>query len=119
MDEAVQAYIDGIAPQNRPLFDRLHGLILGTLPGRGRRLSYGMPAYRWAGGVSTSPRGSMACRSTAGRRAARPASPPAIPELKTSKGTIQLRPGRSAGIGDGELLELIAGRAGGLTVNPA
>ena len=45
VDEATQAYIDGIAPQNRPLFDRLHGLILGTYPDAAVGLSYGMPAY--------------------------------------------------------------------------
>ena len=32
IDEAVQAYIDGIAPGYRPLFDRLHRLILGVRP---------------------------------------------------------------------------------------
>jgi hypothetical protein len=31
--EAAQAYIAGIAPQNRPLFDRRHGLIRAALEG--------------------------------------------------------------------------------------
>ena len=107
MDEAAQAYIDGIAPQNRPLFDRLHRLILGAYPDAAVGLSYGMPTYTvggrrlhvaaWKHGLSVYgwPQGSEA--AFAARH----------PGLKTSKGTIQLRPGRAADVGDGELLELI------------
>ena len=32
MDDAVRAYIDAIAPQHRPLFDRLHRLVLEAHP---------------------------------------------------------------------------------------
>jgi uncharacterized protein YdhG (YjbR/CyaY superfamily) len=107
VDQAAQAYIDGIAPQNRPLFDRLHGLILGAYPDVAIGLSYGMPTYTlgerrlhvgaWKHGISIYgwPQGREA------PFAAR------YPELKTSRGTIQLRPGNSASVGDGELLELI------------
>ena len=107
VDQAAQAYIDGIASPNRPLFDRLHGLILGTYPDAAVGLSYGMPAYTvgdrrlyvaaWKHGLSIYgwPQGREA--GFAARH----------PELKTSKGTIQLRPGSSAGVSDGELLELI------------
>ena len=107
MDEAAQAYMDGIAAENRPLFDRLHGLILSAYPDVTVVLSYGMPTYRlgdrrlhvaaWKHGLSVYgwPQGGEA--AFAARH----------PGLKTSKGTIQLRPGSSAGVGDGELLELI------------
>jgi hypothetical protein len=32
MDDDVRDYIDGIAPEHRPLFDRLHRLILEAHP---------------------------------------------------------------------------------------
>ena len=32
MDDAVRDYIDAIAPEHRPLFDRLHRLILEAHP---------------------------------------------------------------------------------------
>lgn len=107
VEEAAQAYIDGIAPQNRPLFDRLHGLILGAYPDAAVGLSYGMPTYTlggrrlhvaaWKHGLSIYgwPQGREAGFATR------------HPGLKTSKGTIQLRPGNSAGVSDRDLLELI------------
>ena len=49
MDEAVQSYIDAIAPGNRPLFGRLNGLILGAYPDAAVSLSYGMPSYTVGG----------------------------------------------------------------------
>lgn len=45
MDGAVQAYIDRIAPDHRPLFDRLHRLILGVQPDATVVLSYKIPTY--------------------------------------------------------------------------
>jgi hypothetical protein len=32
VDDAVRDYIEGIAPEHRPLFDRLHALILAEHP---------------------------------------------------------------------------------------
>jgi len=107
MDEAVRAYIDGIAPANRPLFDRLHGLILAAYPDAAVVLSYQIPAYKvgrrrlyvgaWKHGVSVYgwPQG---CETGFTSR---------HPTLKTSKGTIQLRPGDAADVTDDELLELV------------
>lgn len=107
MDEAVQAYIDGIAPEHRPLFDRLHRLILAAHPEAAVVLSYKIPAYKvgrrrlyvgaWKHGVSIYgwPQG-----SEAGFISRHPA-------LKTSKGTIQLRPQDAADIPDEELSELV------------
>ena len=46
MDEAVRAYIDGIDPAHRPLFDRVHRLILAAHPDAAVVLSYQMPTYK-------------------------------------------------------------------------
>ena len=45
MDDAAQAYIDGIAPENRPLFDRFHGLVMAEHPDAAVVFSYRMPTY--------------------------------------------------------------------------
>jgi len=107
MDQAVQTYIDGIDPANRPLFDRLDGLIRTAYPDVTVVLSYGMPTYRvgghrlhlgaWKHGVSLY--GWQQGRETdfTARH----------PELKTSKGTIQLRPRDADGVTDDELLGLV------------
>src|SRR5258708_27454993 len=100
MDQAVQAHIDGIAPEHRPLFDRLHRLILAAHPDAAVVLSYQIPTYKvggrrlyvgaWKHGVSIHgwQRG-----PDAGFLSRHPA-------LKTSKGTIQLRPQDAADITD-------------------
>ena len=46
MDEAVREYIDAIPSEHRPLFDRLHRLILEAHPDTTVALSYGIPTYR-------------------------------------------------------------------------
>jgi len=46
MDEAVQSYIDGIDPAHRPLFDRIHRLILVAHPDAAVVLSYQIPTYK-------------------------------------------------------------------------
>lgn len=107
MDEAVQDYIDAIAPEHRPLFDRLHRLILGEHPDAAVRLSYQMPTYKvgsrrlyvgtWKHGVSIY-----------GWQQGRDAGfTDRHPDLRTSKGTIQLRPDDAAGIPDAELRDLV------------
>src|ERR671917_2831735 len=45
VDDDVQAYVDAIPPEHRPLFDRVHGLVLAVRPDAEVRLSYGMPTY--------------------------------------------------------------------------
>ena len=46
MDEDLAAYIDGIPAEQRPLFDRLHTIVLGEHPDAAVALSYGMaPMY--------------------------------------------------------------------------
>jgi uncharacterized protein YdhG (YjbR/CyaY superfamily) len=103
---AVQAYIDGIPAEHRPLFDRLHRLITEAHPDAEVTLSYKMPAYKtgkrrlyvgaWKHGISVY--GSQ--RDRDGGFAAR------HPQLVTSKGTIQLRPESAADIGDEEFVDL-------------
>ena len=114
MDEAVRDYIDGINQANRPLFDRVHQLILAAYPDVAVVISYQIPTYRvgrrrlhvgaWQHGVSIYgwPQGSEA--SFVARH----------PALRTSKGTIRLRPQDAADVSDDELLELVHGALNGL-----
>ena len=108
MDEAVQSYIDGVDPAHRPLFDRLHRLILAAHPDAAVVLSYQIPTYKvgrrrlyvgaWQHGISLygwrqDRDGGFISRH---------------PELKSSKGTIRLRPQDAAVIVDDELLGLVS-----------
>jgi hypothetical protein len=101
----VQAYIDAIPPGHRPLFDRLHRLILTAHPGAEITLAYKMPAYQagnrrlyvgaWKHGISIYGYGHRDGGFTTRH-----------PEMVTSKGTIQLRPDTAASIPDQELFAL-------------
>jgi uncharacterized protein YdhG (YjbR/CyaY superfamily) len=107
MDEAVRAYIDAIAPEHRPLFERLHRLILAEHPDAAVVLSYKMPTYKvgdrrlyvgvWQHGVSIYGWQQGHDAGFTDRH----------PDVKTSTGTIQLRPEHAASIPDGELRDLI------------
>jgi uncharacterized protein YdhG (YjbR/CyaY superfamily) len=107
MNEAVREYIDAIAPEHRPLFDRIHQLILDAFPQATVVLSYQIPTYKidrhrlfvgvWKHGVSI-------YGWDQGRADAFIARHPA---LKTSKGTIQLRADNAAAITDDELRSLV------------
>ncbi|MDQ2923271.1 MAG: DUF1801 domain-containing protein, partial [Candidatus Dormibacteraeota bacterium] len=46
MNKAVRDYIKAIAPERRPLFDRLQQLILAAYPKAAVVISYGIPAYK-------------------------------------------------------------------------
>jgi uncharacterized protein YdhG (YjbR/CyaY superfamily) len=107
VDDAVREYIDAIAPEHRPLFDRIHGLVLDEHPDARVVLSYQMPTYKvgrrrlflgvWKHGVSIY-----------GWEQGRDAGfIQRHPELRTSKGTIQLRPEDAAGIPDEEIRDLV------------
>jgi uncharacterized protein YdhG (YjbR/CyaY superfamily) len=112
MDDAVRDYIDAIAPEHRPLFDRVHRLVMEAHPDAAVALSYQIPAYKvgrrrlfvgvWQHGVSI-------YGWEQGRAAGFTAR---HPELKTSKGTIRLRPGDAAGIPDEELSDLVRAALG-------
>ena len=113
MDQDVQRYVDQIAGEHRELFDRVNRLILGAYPDAVVRLSYTIPSYWrgkrklyvgvWKHGLSVYgwPQGSV--EGFVSRH----------PELRTSKGTIQIRPRDAAGITDAELLELVHAALGG------
>ena len=45
MDDDVAAYIDGIDARRRPLFDRVHRLVMEVQPDARMVLSYKMPTY--------------------------------------------------------------------------
>jgi hypothetical protein len=106
MDEAVRRYRDEMAREHRPVFDRLHRLILLTCPDAEVTLSYGMPTYRigrhrlnvavWKHGLSLY----VSPSRDAGFSARHP-------ELAAGKGTIKLRPADAARIPDAEFRDLV------------
>ena len=112
MDQDVQRYVDQIAGEHRALFDRVNGLIMAAYPDAVVKLSYTMPSY-WRGrqklyvGVWKHGLSMYGWQETAAGFVAR------HPRLKTSKGTIQIRPGDAAGISDDDLLELVHAALGG------
>jgi uncharacterized protein YdhG (YjbR/CyaY superfamily) len=107
MHDDVRKYVAAIDPAHRPLFDRLHRLVLETHPDADVVLSYKIPTYKvgrrrlfvgvWKHGVSV-------YGWDQGRDAGFIAR---HPELKSSKGTIQLRPTDAVRIADDELRDLI------------
>jgi uncharacterized protein YdhG (YjbR/CyaY superfamily) len=107
MDAAVRDYIDNIAPEHRPVFDRVHRLILAAHPDATVVISYQIPTYKvgdrrlyvgaWKHGLSIY---GWKQGSDAGFTSRHP-------ELKTSTGTVQLRPEDAALIPDEELSELL------------
>ena len=108
MDEAVKSYIDGIDPAHRPLFDRIHRLILVAHPDAAVVLSYHITTYKvgrrrlyvgaWQHGISIYGWGQDRDGGFTARH----------PELRTSKGTIKLRPQDAAAITDDELGGLVS-----------
>lgn len=107
MDRAVRDYIRAIASEYRPLFDRIQRLVVEVHPDAAVVLSYKIPTYVvgrrrlfvgvWKHGVSI-------YGWDQGRDAGFIAR---HPELKTGRGTIQLRPKDAAGITDDEFRDLV------------
>jgi uncharacterized protein YdhG (YjbR/CyaY superfamily) len=107
MEAAVRDYIGAIVPEHRPLFDRLHRLVLEVHPDAAIVLSYKIPTYKvgsrrlflgvWKHGISI-------YGWDQGRDAGFMARHPG---LKTGKGTIQLRPSDAAKITDDEFRDLV------------
>jgi len=106
MDEEVRDYIDGIPAEHRPLFDRLHRLILEAHPEAAVVISYQIPTYTvggrrlylgaWRHGVSLYGWRHGSDAGFASRH----------PELTSGKATIRVRPEDAAAIGDDELRDL-------------
>jgi len=113
MDDAAQEYIDAITPEHRPLFDRIHRLVLEVHPDAEVVLSYKIPTYKvgryrlyvgvWKHGLSFY---GWEQDRDAGFSARHP-------ELVTNKGTIRLRPDDAARIPDDELRDLVRVALGG------
>ena len=109
---AARAYIDGIEADTRPLFDRIHRLIVGAFPDVEVGVSYQMPVYRrrgrsmnvgaWKHGVSIYGWGHQENLSILERH----------PELSSGKGTLRIPRTVSEDISDAELVELIRGALG-------
>jgi hypothetical protein len=105
-DDGVRRYRDAVDGEYRPLFDRLHRLIVATCPDAQITMSYGMPVYRvgrrrlnvaaWKHGLSV-----YVSPSRDGGFSAR------HPGLASGKGTIKLGPADAARIPDAEWAELI------------
>jgi uncharacterized protein YdhG (YjbR/CyaY superfamily) len=108
MDEAVRSYIDAVDPAYRPLFDRVHELIMAAHPEATVVLSYRIPTYKvgkrrlfvgaWQHGISLYGWQQDRDGGFSERH----------PELRTSKGTIRLRPRDAAALADDELLALVS-----------
>ena len=106
MDKSVRDYIAAIAPDQRPLFDRLHRLVLEANPKIVITFAYKMPTYEvgrrrlhiaaWKHWVSIYGVGEDRDAGFTARH----------PELKTVKGTIQLRPKDADKVSDRELREM-------------
>ena len=108
VDDAVRSYLDGIDPQFRALFDRIQGLVMAAYPDAALMLSYKMPTFKagrrrlhvgaWKHGISLY----GWSQDRVGGFTAR------YPALRSSTGTIQLRPQDAAGISDEELPGLVS-----------
>jgi len=113
IDDAAHRYIDAIAPDHRPLFDRIHALILAEHPDAAVVVSYGIPTYRvgkqrlyvgaWKHGVSLYGWHDGHDSGFAERH----------PLLITGRSTIRLRPRDAASIDDDELRALVRAALGG------
>lgn len=107
MDDAVQQYIDTIAPAHRALFGRFHGVVLATHPEATVVISYGIPTYVvgrrrlfvgvWKHGLSIYGWHAGADNPFIARH----------PDLRTSRGTVRLSPADVAEVTDDELRELV------------
>ncbi len=113
MDDAAREYIDAIAPERRPLFDRLHQLIIEAYPGVEVVISYQIPTYKvgryrlyvgvWKHGLSLYGWDEGRDAGFAARH----------PELSSGKGTLRLSPRAAAAIPDDELRDLVRAALGG------
>jgi uncharacterized protein YdhG (YjbR/CyaY superfamily) len=107
MDDEVRSYIAAIEPEYRPLFDRLHDLIMRLHPEASLVLSYRMPTYRvgrrslhvgvWKHGVSI----------YGWQRGREIPFSSRHPGTKTGQGTIRLTSEDAATISDEDLCGLV------------
>jgi hypothetical protein len=105
-EDAVRRYRDEMDGTCRPVFDRLHQLIMLTCPDAEVLLSYGMPTYRIGRrrlniGVRKHGLSVYVSPSRDGGFSAR------HPALAAGKGTIKLSPAEASLISDAEFQDLI------------
>ena len=108
----MQDYVDAIAPVTRPLFDRVHRLVLEVHPSAQVRLADKMPTYEVGGRglhVGAWKHGLSLYGWEAGRDAGFAAR---HPELDSGKGTLRLTHAAAAAVGDDELRDLIRAALG-------
>lgn len=105
MDDGVRTYVEGIAAEHRPLFDRLYRLVLEAHPEAAVVISYDIPTFKvgrrrfflaaWRHGISLY-----------GWQVGRDAGfVSRHPELLSGRATIRLRPQDAADISDDEFRE--------------
>jgi hypothetical protein len=107
VESELQAYLDGIDPANRPLFDRIDGLILVEFPHAEVGIAYKMPVYRvgdrslnvgvWAHGVSLYGVNDDDAPTLLARH----------PELSSGRGTLRIPRKVADDVTDAELVEVI------------
>ena len=112
MDSAVHEYVDAITPDTRPLFDRVHRLLLEAHPSAQVVIAYKMPTYEvgarrlhvgaWKHGVSL-------YGWEPGRDAGFAAR---HPELDSGKGTLRLTRAAAQDLPDDELRDLLRAALG-------
>jgi uncharacterized protein YdhG (YjbR/CyaY superfamily) len=113
MSDGVRDYVKAIPSEHRPLFDRIHRLVLEARPDAKVVISYKIPTFKvgdrrlfvgvWKHGVSIYGWGEGRDGGFTVRH----------PELKSGRGTIQLRPDDAARIPDAEIRDLARAVLGG------
>jgi uncharacterized protein YdhG (YjbR/CyaY superfamily) len=107
-DDAVARYLDDLNPQQRAMFDRVDRLVTARFPDATLGLAYGMPTYRvdrrrlhvgaWKHGLSLYSWDKGRAAEVLARH----------PQLRTSTGTIRLRPSDEEMLTDDDLRQLVA-----------
>ena len=113
MEPSVQDYVGAIDPERRPLFDRVHQLVLDVHPDAEVVLSYKMPTdvvghhrryvAAWSHGLSFYGRTTDGDAGLTDRH----------PDLVTNRGTLKLPPAAAERIDDDELKAFLAAALGG------
>lgn len=103
VEDAARRWIEAVPPGRRPLFDRVHALVVEAFPEVDVVVSYDMPTFVvgerrlhvgvWAHGLSFYGWSADRDDGFAGRH----------PELSSGRGTLRLSPAAAARLADGEL----------------
>lgn len=112
VDAAAEAYIDGLAPEPRALFDRVHRLVGEEVPSATVTVAYEMPTYvagdhqlhvgAWSHGLSLYGWREEDATSVLARH----------PRLSSGRGTLRITYDAAADITDAELRRIVAGALG-------